>query len=118
MIKQTPTHICDFCGKHQYEVEKIITGPTLKDFGTLCICDECVGLCVDIIEEERTGEDLDALRLDAARYRALRSAQTETANHIRVFAVIVSEGKTIAADPELCDLGADLLLAKLKETRE
>ncbi len=37
---------CSFCGKTQDEVKKIIAGPTVY------ICDECIELCNDIIEEE------------------------------------------------------------------
>ena len=34
---------CSFCGKSQYEVRKLILGPTVF------ICDECVRLCVDVL---------------------------------------------------------------------
>jgi len=37
---------CSFCGKSQHEVRKLIAGPSVF------ICDECVGLCNDIIREE------------------------------------------------------------------
>ncbi|HMK43355.1 MAG TPA: ATP-dependent Clp protease ATP-binding subunit ClpX [Dissulfurispiraceae bacterium] len=37
---------CSFCGKAQAEVKKLIAGPTVY------ICDECVGLCNEIIEED------------------------------------------------------------------
>ncbi len=37
---------CSFCGKHQYEVQALIAGPSAY------ICDECIGLCNDIITEE------------------------------------------------------------------
>jgi ATP-dependent Clp protease ATP-binding subunit ClpX len=37
---------CSFCGKSQKEVRKLIAGPTVY------ICDECIGLCNDIIAEE------------------------------------------------------------------
>ena len=37
---------CSFCGKSQKEVKKLIAGPTVY------ICDECIGLCNDIINEE------------------------------------------------------------------
>jgi ATP-dependent Clp protease ATP-binding subunit ClpX len=37
---------CSFCGKNQYEVKKLIAGPTVF------ICDECISLCLDIIKEE------------------------------------------------------------------
>ena len=37
---------CSFCGKAQDEVKKLIAGPTVY------ICDECIELCNDIIDEE------------------------------------------------------------------
>jgi len=37
---------CSFCGKKQHEVQKLIAGP--MSF----ICNECIGLCVDIIKED------------------------------------------------------------------
>lgn len=37
---------CSFCGKHQNEVKKLIAGPSVY------ICDECVMLCNDILEDE------------------------------------------------------------------
>jgi ATP-dependent Clp protease ATP-binding subunit ClpX len=42
---------CSFCGKSQKEVKKLIAGPTVY------ICDECIGLCNDIIAEEVEHED-------------------------------------------------------------
>ena len=42
---------CSFCGKSQNEVRKLIAGPSVF------ICDECVDLCNDIIQEEL--EDLN-----------------------------------------------------------
>src|SRR6195256_3200487 len=43
---QNQTLCCSFCGKSQKEVKKLIAGPTVY------ICDECIGLCNDIIAEE------------------------------------------------------------------
>ena len=37
---------CNFCGKSQKQVKKLIAGPGVY------ICDECIGLCNEIIEEE------------------------------------------------------------------
>ncbi len=37
---------CSFCGKSQHDVSKLIAGPSVF------ICDECVGICTDIIREE------------------------------------------------------------------
>jgi ATP-dependent Clp protease ATP-binding subunit ClpX len=42
---------CSFCGKSQKEVKKLIAGPTVY------ICDECIGLCNDIIAEEVDREE-------------------------------------------------------------
>jgi ATP-dependent Clp protease ATP-binding subunit ClpX len=41
---------CSFCGKTQDEVKKIIAGPTVY------ICDECIELCNEIMEEEYQNE--------------------------------------------------------------
>ena len=38
---------CSFCGKNQKEVQKLIAGPAVY------ICDECIQLCSEIIEEEK-----------------------------------------------------------------
>ena len=37
---------CAFCDKSQKEVKKLIAGPTVY------ICNECVALCTEIIEDE------------------------------------------------------------------
>ena len=37
---------CNFCGKSQKQVKKLIAGPNVY------ICDECIELCNEIIEEE------------------------------------------------------------------
>jgi len=41
---------CSFCGKNQKEVKKLIAGPAVY------ICDECIQLCSEIIEEESEKE--------------------------------------------------------------
>ncbi|HTP29753.1 MAG TPA: ClpX C4-type zinc finger protein, partial [Anaeromyxobacteraceae bacterium] len=45
-MEKRETLCCSFCGKSQKEVKKLIAGPTVY------ICDECIGLCNDIIAEE------------------------------------------------------------------
>jgi RNA polymerase-binding transcription factor DksA len=42
------TLYCSFCGKSQYELRRLIAGPTVH------ICNECVELCMNIIGEENT----------------------------------------------------------------
>jgi ATP-dependent protease Clp ATPase subunit len=39
---------CSFCGKNQEQVLRLIAGP-----GGIYICDECIDLCNEILEEER-----------------------------------------------------------------
>ena len=42
---------CSFCSKSQSEVRKLIAGPNVY------ICDECIEICTDIIDEERDLEE-------------------------------------------------------------
>ncbi len=41
------TYICSFCGKNQDQVRRLIAGP-----GAVYICDECVELCREIVQED------------------------------------------------------------------
>ncbi len=47
--KRTQYH-CSFCGKSRDQVRRLIAGP-----GSVYICDECIELCREIIEEESSG---------------------------------------------------------------
>ena len=61
MARPTDTNeqlLCSFCGKSQRQVKKLIAGPGVY------ICDECIDLCNEIIDEELTTPvqlDLDNL---------------------------------------------------------
>ena len=44
--------LCSFCGKSQRQVKKLIAGPGVY------ICDECIELCNEIIDEEFSGPEL------------------------------------------------------------
>ena len=50
---------CNFCGKSQHEVRKLIAGPSVY------VCDECVELCNEIIrgELQESSEDSETRRL-------------------------------------------------------
>ena len=50
---------CSFCGKNQSEVRKLIAGPAVY------ICDECIQLCSEIIEEESEKEEKDSQHIMA-----------------------------------------------------
>jgi ATP-dependent Clp protease ATP-binding subunit ClpX len=46
-MARRPEHLmCSFCGKHQDQVQRLIAGP-----GAVYICDECVHLCNEIIND-------------------------------------------------------------------
>lgn len=54
---------CSFCGKSQHEVKKLIAGPSVF------ICNECVELCADIVEdEEKTGFLSDTRTIPSPSY--------------------------------------------------
>jgi ATP-dependent Clp protease ATP-binding subunit ClpX len=60
--------LCSFCGKSQRQVKKLIAGPGVY------ICDECIDLCNEIIDEELTTPsslDLDNLPRPKEIYAAL-----------------------------------------------
>ncbi|HBK85625.1 MAG TPA: ATP-dependent Clp protease ATP-binding subunit ClpX [Firmicutes bacterium] len=44
---------CSFCGKSQDQVKKLVAGPGVY------ICDECIELCMEIVDEETLHSDLD-----------------------------------------------------------
>ena len=48
---------CSFCGKSVYEVKKLVSGRGV------CICDECIALCNDIMTDDR----VDEIHKDAAK---------------------------------------------------
>ena len=43
----TPQQFCSFCGKSMYEVKKLVRGRNV------CICDECINLCNDIMADDK-----------------------------------------------------------------
>ena len=50
---------CSFCGKSEREVHRMIQGPGVR------ICDECVQLCMDVLEDGY--EPHDELRSEERR---------------------------------------------------
>src|SRR5699024_1705 len=47
---------CSFCGKSQEQVRKLVAGPGVY------ICDECIELCTEIVEEELGTEEETELK--------------------------------------------------------
>ena len=49
MMKTYLKPFCDFCDKSNDDVDLMIAGPENK----IHICDECVALCVDVLEKRK-----------------------------------------------------------------
>ena len=78
---------CSFCGKSQNDVKKIIAGPTVY------ICNECVELCNDIMEEEwgkEQGSDQEGKQLKPVEIKETLDAYVVGQEHAKkVLAVAV-----------------------------
>src|SRR5919201_367404 len=75
---------CSFCGKTQEQVRRLIAGP-----GGVYICDECIELCREIIEEEA-----------AAPPQKARFPASRVPNPKRIYELLVGPtgcGKTLLA---------------------
>jgi len=60
-----PDCFCSFCGKNQNEVQKLIAGPNVF------ICDECIELCNEIVQDEGGGQAQDAADRQAASLKPM-----------------------------------------------
>ncbi|MDP3481001.1 MAG: ATP-dependent Clp protease ATP-binding subunit ClpX [Desulfoprunum sp.] len=60
-----PDCFCSFCGKNQNEVQKLIAGPNVF------ICDECIELCNEIVQDEGGGQAHDATDRQAASLKPM-----------------------------------------------
>ncbi|AGC43627.1 ATP-dependent protease ATP-binding subunit ClpX [Myxococcus stipitatus DSM 14675] len=69
--RDNQTLCCSFCGKSQKEVKKLIAGPTVY------ICDECIGLCNDIIAEEIDREETKDTKLRIPRPSEIKAVLDE-----------------------------------------
>ncbi len=56
--KTGTTYTCSFCGKNQDQVRRLIAGP-----GAVYICDECVELCREIVQEDKSSPSRPKLPL-------------------------------------------------------
>jgi len=78
--------LCSFCGKSQRQVKKLIAGPGVY------ICDECIDLCNEIIDEELTSPaqlDLDNLPKPLDIYSVLNDYVVSQEESKRTLAVAV-----------------------------
>ncbi len=104
---------CSFCGKAQDEVKKIVAGPGVY------ICDECIELCKEIIDEEfyeeaireftevpKPQEILDVLnQYVIGQDRAKRALAVAVYNHYKRVNVEVSEDDVELQKSNICLIG-------------
>ena len=102
MARTTDTNeqlLCSFCGKSQRQVKKLIAGPGVY------ICDECIDLCNEIIDEELTAPaelDLGNLPRPKDIYAVLNDyvVSQEEAKRTLAVAVYNHYKRVQMADPE------------------
>jgi ATP-dependent Clp protease ATP-binding subunit ClpX len=78
--------LCSFCGKSQRQVKKLIAGPGVY------ICDECIDLCNEIIDEELAATptfDVDSLPKPKEIYSVLNEYVVGQENAKRTLSVAV-----------------------------
>jgi len=67
-IDKSDQQFCSFCGKSVYEVKKLVSGRNV------CICDECINLCNDIMADDKViqiEKDADKLPTPSEIYKFL-----------------------------------------------
>ncbi|OCK59756.1 hypothetical protein LMTR3_19145 [Bradyrhizobium sp. LMTR 3] len=93
---------CSFCGKSQDEVSKLVAGPAVF------ICDECIDLCTDIVDEqllrliegdEEGARDMSTDRLQHYVAHAEKGAQRNRLALQRIVLALREKGS--AADSEM-----------------
>ncbi len=68
-VENTKRHFrCSFCGKPQESVKRLISSPA----GEVCICNECVMLCMDILDGDYDIDDMDLEMGDLPSPKAIK----------------------------------------------
>ena len=107
MARRTPSERnikCSFCGKTQDMVKRIVAGPGVY------ICDECISLCKNIIEEDYVVEEETGYTID--RLTKLPKPE-EIKNKLADFKNSLKEAVS-QKDEKLQQLGYEAYLANMK----
>jgi ClpX C4-type zinc finger/Glyoxalase superfamily protein len=95
---------CSFCGKNQHEVAKLVAGPAVF------ICDECIDLCTDIVDEQLLrlieGDETGARAMSTDRLQhyvahAEKGAQRNRLALQRIEHMLALRENRLAADSEI-----------------
>ncbi|KRR26379.1 hypothetical protein CQ14_02455 [Bradyrhizobium lablabi] len=94
---------CSFCGKNQNEVTKLVAGPAVF------ICDECIDLCIDIVDAqllrliEGDEEGARAMSTDRLQHYVVHAEKGAERNRLalqRIASVLALHARGAAADSE------------------
>ena len=77
---------CSFCGKNQDDVEKLIAGPDVY------ICDECIELCNEIVQEE---EETNGTAQDGTNFKPAALKPKEIKEHLDQYVIGQDKAKKI-----------------------
>ena len=90
--------LCSFCGKSQRQVKKLIAGPGVY------ICDECIDLCNEIIDEELTTQLRSEAAQSVARELALEAVADRAGIQVSdddVIELVREQAEAAGDDPEV-----------------
>jgi hypothetical protein len=96
---------CSFCAKSRKQVKKFIAGLGV------CICDECVGLCVDILKQQSIEPEAPELSLrdpEIAKMIAELQANHGSTRFRRLFERIRERSEALLVVPELSSEATNL----------
>ena len=88
--KMQPPRRCSFCGRKENQVSKLIAGPN-----NIYICDECVAICADIIDESMEEMDLSAADDAAGGINLLKPREIK--NFLDEYVIGQDEAKKVLA---------------------
>ena len=88
--KMQPPRRCSFCGRKENQVSKLIAGPN-----NIYICDECVAICADIIDESMEDMDLGAADEAAGGINLLKPQEIK--NFLDEYVIGQDEAKKVLA---------------------
>lgn len=95
---------CSFCNNAPHDVAKLVRGPNVN------ICDDCIGIATDIIEEQaqrRTHANAEIEQLIASFFGLFNNRGGRRADLARIHELFVPEGriaKCVASTPEISNL--------------
>jgi len=99
---------CSFCGKSQKQVKKLIAGPGVY------ICDECIELCNEIVDEE-LGDSGAGVPLELPKPREIFDFLEEYMAHEEVGTIVLGKPTRMDATPSATWVEIQALSQRLQQ---